>query len=538
MSGRRISKLDQAVQLTSKPTTKEDIKKYNENFGKGLALFNKLCTSNNLTPDDKLDVMIQYMKSVPDQAQDMLCKWRDMIPFLKGNELDNMVSLLCKVTRCSGISSHERTITAVTLYNHCFLLVCYKCFADIACDRSVLVDNRVDACRYLYGSQEDEYKQISQESLIEVIDSTEYPSDYRYQIIAGFISGTGINTKLNFTKIRVPYDEYFVYGLQTIFFYNETNGVRERILSGQNLMQMECTSSEEKEEVGNSLIKIARYEGHDENTRADAADVIFRLGTPEQKKIAREIITNLGFSTIEGKGMGSLMDRTKTIYSDSQNIHQFQDQIDAFAEKIVNETNIIPRSFPEVHNEVSECVRKVVSNNEDRFKAFKALNRISIDTARFTSRKVTLAEIFVHVWIRILRYEPEKQEELKKRMVEELIDMNETCSSGHSGRFINVLSDVDVTLKISWGEQIRSNMAGRMMARIRDCPDIELRSRLALAESELADEEDKEEYIRFIEENLPSLREELEKEFVGGRYVNQKTFNKAFDQGVKLWIKE
>jgi len=299
-------------------------------------------------------------------------------------------------------------------------------------------------------------------------------------------------------------------------------------------MQIPSSDAEEKNDVGEVLLHFAESNDLTENARADAADVVFRLGTHSQKIKAREIIVGLGYSTVDNKGFG--LSRTKTMYTNSQNIHQFQTQIDTFIEKIINETSVSVRPFHEIHNEVSDYIRSNVKEKDKRFRAFKALNRISVDTARFTNYNVTLAEIFVHVWIRILNYDNDKQEELKNRMAEELMDMGDTCSSGHSGRFINVLSDYDITLKISWNEQIKSNMVGRMLARIRDCPDAEMRSQLAMAESELAEEEDKEVYKKFIEDNLKSLKEELRKEFVGEGYITSQEFEDSFDEGAKKWL--
>ena len=532
----RIGKLGLAIKLTSKPTCEAEYKNYNENLQKGMGLFNQLCLSNTIPPDDKLDIIVEYIKYVPDSGLDMLVRWRDMTPFLTGRQLEDLISLLTKITRSPNISSHERVITAVSLYNNCFLHVCYGCFEDIACDRSVLVDYRVDACRYLFATQAEDYKQTSQEALLEVIDTDEYPSDYRYNVIAGFISRTGISTRLNMTKLRIAYDEEFVYGLQTNFFYNEENNVRQRILSGQHMMQMDCVDQEEKSEVGDTLLAFTADSKLDENTRADAADVVFRLGSDDQKKVARQSIVDLGFSAVDKRGVGSLMDRAKTIYNDSQNIHEFGNQIDLFTEKIINETSVNIKPFHEVHQEVSEYLRKDISDKGDRYQAFKALNRISIDTARFTKYKVTLAEMFVHVWVRILGHEKDIQTELIKRMLEELIDMGDTCSSGHSGRFINVLSKYDVSLKISWNDQIKANMAGRMTARIRDCPDSDLRAKLAMADSELASDEDKIAYVKFIQENLKLLKEELSTEFVEGGYITSEEFEKAFEAGTVNWI--
>ena len=534
----QIGKLNEAVKLVQKPRSNNELQNYNKNMSKGLGMFNQLCLSANLTPDDKLDVIIAFIKAVPDSGQDMLSRWRDMIPFLREKELEDLIQLLVKITRSSDINSYQRMTTAMSLYNNCFLHICYECFADIACDQEVIIKYRIDAARYLFSTQIDDYKQLSQEILLEVIDTNEYPSKYRYEIIAGFISRTGINSIMNMKKLRVPYDEEFVYCLQTNFFYNLSNGKRERILSGQHILQMKCVEKEEKIEISSTLLKFAKDTNLIEYIRADAADVVLRLGVGDQKKKARRVIIDLGFSSVDKHtvGSGTFINRAKIIYNDSQNIHRFTNQVNKFIEKIINETSVIVKPYHEVHQEVSNLVKARISDKGKRFKAFKALNRISIDTARFTVHKITLSEIFVHVWIRIQKYPNKDRKELEKRMVEELVDMGDSCSTGHSGRFVNVLATRDASLKISWNEQIKANMAGRMNARIRDCPDPDLRGKLAMALSELAEKEDKCAYIKFIRIQLSELKKELYKEFVGEGYVTSKKFEKAFRLGMVDWV--
>lgn len=536
-----LSKLDLAIKLTKPQKIKDNeiklTKKQEEDLNKGINLFNRLCLSATLTPTDKYKVITAYVKSVPSEGLDMISRYRDMIPFLKGNDLKDLLELLSCLTRSPDIDSHQRLTTAVTLYNQGYINLCYNCFADICCDRQVLVKYRVDASRYLFGSLNEDHKEVAQESLIEVIETEIYPSDYRYSVIASFISRTGINTMMNMTKIRVPYDEEFVYALQTNFFYNKVNGIRERILSGQHMLQMKCVETKEKNEIFKSLLKIAEDKKLDENIRADAADVVHRLATNKLRNKARALIVELGHDTTENlSGTGSIIDRTNTIYNNSQNIHEFTSQVDKFIEKIINETNIKLKPYHQVHKEITDLVRDLVKDKTERFRAYKALNRISVDTAKFTKYRATLAEIFIHVWIRIEKHSKKEQTMLKKRMIEELVDMGETCSSGHSGRFVNVLSSVDNTLKISWFDQIKANMAGRMNARIRDCKDEELRGHLAMANSDLADEEDKKVYTKFIEENLKKLHKELFKEFVGEGYTTKEVFKKAFEASKKRWL--
>ena len=527
-SENKLGKLQQAINLTQKPQNKEECKNYNSNLSKGIGLFNGLCLRSILTPDDKLDAITAYLKCVPDGAADMLMRWRDTLPFLNGSELVDMVTLLSTITRTSDIESHERLVTAVTLYNRCFLNVCYQCFADIACDRSVLVKYRVDASRYLFASESDDFKAVAKETLIEIIDTQDFPSEFRYNIIASFISKSGISSMMNMSKIRVPYDEIFVYALQTTFFREISNGPRERILSGQHLLQMDATPPDEKKTVVSGLFSIAQDEKFDEDTKADAADVIMRLSEGEDRSRARDIVTALGYSSVGKKG-------PRTIYDNSQNIHEFTEQITSFLEKIIGDTSVKLQSYHEVYQEVSECVRKYTKTMADSIKAFKSLNRINIDTAKFTKYKIGLDEIFVHVWIRIKAYGKEERITLENRLVEELVDMSGSCSRGHSGRFVNVLSYYDTSLRISWSEQIHANVSGRMLAKIRDHPDSDTREKIAMAKSDLADDDDRATYAKFMGENIPSLRDELYEEFVNEGYISEQVFSEAFEEGIKDW---
>lgn len=527
-----------AESLTKYPTNKEEYEAYNENLAKGMKIYRDLCLSRTLAPEDKLNVIVSYVKAVPDEGLDMICRWRDMVCHLKGKEEEEHVKLLVLLTRAPEIDSHERVITAVCLYNNGYIMECFNCFSDLACDRSVLAKYRIEASRYLFSTEDDDYVQIAQEALMEIIETVGYPCEFRYKTIAGFISKTGINTELNTTKLYVPYDEEFVYALQIIFFHNEKNGVRERILSGQHMLQMSCVSQEEKQEIGDILMKLARDKDVDHRVRADAADVLLREGVGDQVREAREIINELGFSAVEKKGMGSLLGQAKTIYANAENVHDedIAECVEKFILKIIKETDVRPRPFHEVHQEVGNLIRSKKLEPGDRHAAYKALNRVHIDTATFTKYKITIAEIFVHVWVRIQKYDEEEKEGLEQRMIEELVDMADTCSSGHSERFINVLSTVDDTLRIGWDSQIIANMAGRLEARMRDCPDEDLRIRVALGMVDDSDPQDREVYINFVREQLEELKRELKEEFVGGKYVNDQEFEDAFSKGSKNWL--
>jgi len=514
------------------------------NIPKAISQYDNLCMSPDLSVTDKHKIIIDYYKNLPEEARDMIARQRDLLPFLAEPSLDQVVKLLTKIARSPEIDAHERVMTTVCLYNHGYIDICYRCFSELASDTSLIITYRIEAARYLFGTQMEEYLEVAQDCLIDIVSSQEYSSEYRYNVIAGYITKTGIATMLNSQKIRVPYNEEFVYGLQSNFFFNTENGIRERILSGQHMLDMSerNVKKEEKEKIGKMLIEIASdSEKYDERARADAADVMMRMGSEEQRIIARRIIAELGFS-YDKNGKLTIIDKAKTIYSNRENVHQMDRCVVVFIDKMVKDTSIKVKPYHEVHNDVAELVRSAKEidgkkiTKAIRDKIYKSLNRISIDTASFGKYKTTNAEIFVNVWARIQKRKSDERKVLEQRLIEELLDMSDTCSSGYAGRLVNVLSEFDVELRITWDEQIKSNIVGRINAKIRDEKDEDIRVSLAMGVMENADEEDRRIYNEYIQHYLEKIKVELYKEFVNGRFVTENEFEEYFTNGSKAVI--
>jgi hypothetical protein len=526
-----LKKLKDAESLCSSNT--------HEDTNKAIRLYKEMCLSN-LDPFDKNKIMSSFWRNVKDEARDMLIRWRDMIPFVSGDALAALTKLLLLICENTDIEDHERSITAVHLYNQGFLHVCFRGFESIALDTKCKLEYRIDACRFLIGSEQEENRELAQECLLDIINGDDPSSEKRYKIIAGFITRTGISTYLNATKIKIPYDENFVYGLQMAFFERKENGVRERILSGQHILGMqEASSSDDKEEVTKALLDMANNEAYDENVRADAADVVLRLGSASATKLARDIIIKLGYSGI-GKG-GAGIDRIKMIYNNSQNMHdeKISESVSVYIEKMVgglDASKILP--FDKVRNSIMELVKDRGYDPKQKHKVKAALNRVSIDTATFTSLNLTLCDILSCVWLKICEAGSSKDNTrrmLEDRLLEELSEMGPTCSSGHSGRFVNVLSAVDNTLSISFEDQIIANVAGRINARIRGVPDPDAKMSIQAGMFPQADEEDIVVYKKFIEGAIVELREEMHKEFVGDGYVSEAEFTMYFNRAIADW---
>ena len=115
--------------------------------------------------------------------------------------------------------------------------------------------------------------------------------------------------------------------------------------------------------------------------------------------------------------------------------------------------------------------------------------------------------------------------------------MADTCSSGHTWRFVNVLSvyEGDI-LKISWDDQIKANIVGRMSARIRDIEDDSLKDLVALGSMEHAEPEEARAFQEFADTALAGIYHELRKEFVvDGGHVPLDEFETFFKDGASRY---
>jgi galactokinase/mevalonate kinase-like predicted kinase len=77
-----------------------------------------------------------------------------------------------------------------------------------------------------------------------------------------------------------------------------------------------------------------------------------------------------------------------------------------------------------------------------------------IDTSRF-EKELSLCDIFILVWMKLKT--SEHKEEMEKRMIEELEEMNSLCATGHLSRSINILSGFfDNVIQITYKDQIKN----------------------------------------------------------------------------------
>jgi hypothetical protein len=318
------------------------------------------------------------------------------------------------------------------------------------------------------------------------------PCDYRYKTI---LELEHYNDEKQGGRRFIPNCEFFLKESLFFFIHDRKNTTMYRILAGQYILQnlRKVIENDERKDIQNILLIVAQDVEMDFNIRADAADTLLNVGDGEYIITARETIALLSFA----------MGQRRTVFDNAQNVHvtEIEESIADILSVIIDTPMMRTESgenitFEFVRNKIEnvfsinkgkKCVRScrhikceicdncvkhkdsVCCDNEcdmvldKKTKIAISLNRIAIDRVLYSKYSITLSGILLRVWSYISRHEA--NEEMRKRLLEELYDMSGTCSTGFASRLINVVSGFDdLNIHISWRDQIVSNFTGRLNA--------------------------------------------------------------------------
>jgi hypothetical protein len=278
-----------------------------------------------------------------------------------------------------------------------------------------------------------------------IINNKNLDCDYRYKII------------LYLEKKDIKNYKFFIKNACLDFLKYKTNMSMYRILAGQYLLQHCEINSDIKTEIQEIIFSFANDVEMDYNLRADAADTLIGLGDEEYKIKGREIIMLLG--RIGGD--------SKTIFQNAQNVHT--DEIEKSVYEILEylllyptlKINNIPIDFDYIEKEIKQ-IETYKNSQKDEINI--SLNRIKLDRTLYSKFNNTLSNVLIKVWSYIIGHKDKEQ--LIIRLLEELVDMSGTCSTGYLSRLVNVLSGFDdkFNIRISFEDQIISNFNGRLNA--------------------------------------------------------------------------
>ena len=380
---------------------------------------------------------------------------------------------------------------------------------------------------------------------------------------------------LNISETSNTKTDYIKYIFKTICL-SEILSSRYVILGAQYLINNSLFTLEEKLEVEQVIIRICKDVNLYYNTRADAADLLITQGLSELgRQTGREIIRQLG----EGDN------NIKNIYNNKQNIHD--SSIDTSIKKIIDvimstdlENNNL--SYDKLCNEIIKlfCIQNNIELTEENLNISKMydfknasketdfiqltteddyiiskenyekipnnmfdLNVIKSSLGRFQldrsiNNNVQNKQLFIKVW-NVINCHKDK-DELIKRLFQELIEMNDTCSTGHVSRLANIFSGFELNGEIiKLNIDCKSEMFAVTMAKINKLvenlssnnrkEDEEYQNNILEELMWNSNYEKRVNLNRFLRENLMNIREELYDEYVNKqKLIHNDTFEINF----------
>ena len=299
-------------------------------------------------------------------------------------------------------------------------------------------------------------------------------------------------------------------------FFEWTKESRYKILCSQYLL----TNKIKTEQVESSLLNICNDEKEEYNVKADSADTLLKLGTDKTIKSAKKIIKELG------KNQKSL----NTVYNNLQNAHDedIEESVKNFLLDIAGVKENPNLNYDKICEDLNKyCKDNSIQKIDD---VNSSLLRIKLDQIIYPGSQ-TLIGIFNKIYSIIIKHQ--SKELLLQRLIEELIDMTATCSSGHCNRLVNTFSGVDgFNLNIGFSKQIQSNIAARINKAINELENKEFQEKV-LEEMIATDEnDDRKNFLQFLKTIITNIHQELYKEFVDAKYIDADTFENYFRGGI------
>lgn len=302
-------------------------------------------------------------------------------------------------------------------------------------------------------------------------------------------------------------DGHVVFKLHPFFFdlalkYNYP--LELTLMSARFIISQYDYLSDERNNVLEYILDVADDINETVYARSECADILITLGEGNEIIFGQQVIDDLGELYNKNK--------EKTIYTNAQNAHN--ETINENTRNIVRslyKDYLTKLTYNDLISTTLEPIQDILYNickePSELNLIQRFLYRIMTDPFRF--ERLSLADILNLVCFKINTLE--HREEVYKRVFEEALDCNETCTTGYFTRIVNTLNgfitDKDLTFYINPKDELRSVIFARINRAIRSLPE---KSRESVLQSL---EEDEKHSVFFEFMDLYSPEEELREEY-------------------------
>ena len=363
---------------------------------------------------------------------------------------------------------------------------------------------RVETVFYLM--KKEEYKESAREYFCEIVNDFHIEDLYRFKLIQ----------RLENT-FKDDLFSYYANESSKRFVESPLNHVSYRVICCQYIFQ---NCDEELHSFANDfLLEIASMAEIDEDVRADACDILLAYGTPDNVENARLILFVLGGG-----------DRARNnVFKNSQNVHNqaIEESVEKMLEFI---STFIPKNgkiytFEKAKEELEEKIK--TQEKYDKIILGQSIIRITIDRAIYGRMNLSLYNIIAKMWTYI--QDSEYREEMENRLLEELIDANNKCSSGYVSRIVNSMSGFgDMSLTISFQDQIITVLETRLNDKIQVEEEMDTILEEMILPVRFYDKRGT--FLKFFRKHISFIREEMYEEFKN--YINTHDFDLFFRKAI------
>jgi hypothetical protein len=474
----------------------------------------------SLPEDYRLNNLKEYVDRLSDETPNIINKLNSMFLYSYSKIIENYLFAICLKTsidiflrlECAKCLSYNSEKGYIALNELCSLFEQYP---------NLTTTLKIDAvCRLMINKK---YKKESLRYFEIIINDNNIEPLFRYKTIQS----------LEF-KLEVENDKkYFTKKACVVYLDNLKNPVTYRILAGQYLLRKCDVDLDMRDWIEKYLLSFAKDETLSINVRADAVDVLLQLGEKEVRKEAAELILILG-------AVGGIV---RTVFDNSQNVHH--KSIEDSANKILEFLNSV-RSVNEEGKEIDfDYVRKeildLVKEKEPKFdekenyKSYKekieaALTRIFIDRAVYSRYNMSLMMILIKIWTYIQNHQ--YSEEMKRRVLEELYDSSDVCSTGYAFRILNVISGFgELSIGISFEDQVVGNLAAKLNNKIREIQNEDFKIEVITEMSiDPSDFKSRTNFLKFFRESISKIREDMYQDFK--EYMSDTDYDMYFRKAI------
>ncbi len=459
---------------------------------------------------------------------------------LRHPSLENDVSLMTEIGKSSEIPTMSKMECMTTLFKEQYFTEAYNICHSISINLQSEINYAKDCIFLLFSTGEPQYIEQASQACLKIIQNATFEKSKEIiEILLPIGQENDLYVNILFEKVPWEYDEDIAVPLFERYFTNDIFNVHYKLFSAQFLIQTSEyeKGSEKRKELLEKIYLIGLSENNEkivQGMKGDCGDFLINWSEEEEYITkGRDIINKIKFENVP---LG-----LQNVYSNKENVHE-DNFIRAINDFILNRVMPNADKLPVYDNtntlkDISEHIYKI-KHSSAKYKALDSFDRIKSDMTKFTFHKVLSVDVLCYLWnyIRSEKHSKAQRKEWLQRFMQEMVEMYDTCTSGHVSRIINVISKEEKTLTITFTQQIIANVQGRIKSRLKDVDDADAQENYIMALMDTAEPELKQQLHDWVLSFKTELYEELKIEFVGEGHVEKEEFDSAFDQGLKGWV--